>query len=44
MPRRVPDITKIHALIGFEPTVNLNEIIQSVVDSLRAALRPSKVS
>ncbi len=36
MPRRVPDITKIRALIGFEPTVNLNEIIQSVVDSLRA--------
>jgi UDP-glucose 4-epimerase len=35
MPRRVPDITKIRALIGFEPTVNLNEIIQSVVDHMR---------
>ncbi len=36
MPRRVPDISKIHALIGFQPTMNLEEIIRSVVDSIRA--------
>ena len=35
MPRRVPDISKIHALIGFQTTMNLDEIILSVVESLR---------
>jgi len=35
MPRRVPDITKIRTLIGFAPTMNLDQIIQSVVESLR---------
>ena len=35
MPRRVPDISKIHALIGFEPTMNLDEIIRDVVESVR---------
>jgi UDP-glucose 4-epimerase len=32
MPRRVPDISKIGALVGFEPTVSLDEILQSVVE------------
>jgi UDP-glucose 4-epimerase len=35
MPRRVPDISKIRALIGYEPTVELDEILEKVVDSLR---------
>ncbi len=35
MPRRVPDTSKVHALIGFTPTMNLEETIQSVVDSMR---------
>ena len=35
MQRRVPDTTKLHNLIGFRPTLNLQEIIQSVVESLR---------
>ena len=35
MPRRVPDISKIQALIGFQPTMNLNQIIESVVTSRR---------
>ena len=39
MPRRVPDISKIRALIGFQPTLNLDQIIQSVVDSLRPSSR-----
>lgn len=32
MPRRVPDITKIHALIGYEPKVQLDEILAKVID------------
>ena len=32
MPRRVPDISKIGALVGFKPTVSLDEILQSVVE------------
>jgi UDP-glucose 4-epimerase len=35
MPRRVPDISKIRALIGFAPTMNLDEIIRSVVASTK---------
>jgi UDP-glucose 4-epimerase len=37
MPRRVPDISRIRALIGFEPTMNLDQIIESVVASTRGA-------
>jgi UDP-glucose 4-epimerase len=29
MPRRVPDISKIRALIGYEPTVELDEILDA---------------
>jgi UDP-glucose 4-epimerase len=36
MPRRVPDITKINAAVGFEPKVGLDEIIRLVVDERRA--------
>jgi UDP-glucose 4-epimerase len=32
MQRRVPDITKIRRLIGFEPEVGIEEIIDSVID------------
>ena len=32
MPRRVADITKIRKLVGFEPQVNLDEIINKVID------------
>ena len=32
MPRRVPDITRARQLIGFEPTVSLEEIIQRVIE------------
>jgi len=31
MPRRVPDISKIHSLIGFRPERSLEEILQSVI-------------
>jgi len=36
MQRRVPDTTKVHALIGFEARVQLDEIITSVLDEQRA--------
>ncbi len=32
MPRRVPDISKINAFIGFRPRVTLEQILQSVID------------
>ena len=32
MPRRVPDITKVNKLVGFRPTVTLDQILQSVVE------------
>ncbi|MBI3087357.1 MAG: GDP-mannose 4,6-dehydratase [Candidatus Omnitrophica bacterium] len=45
MPRRVPDIRKIRDAIGFQPTMTLDEIIQSVVDSMRPPARtPTEVS
>ena len=40
MPRRVPDTSKIRALIGFRPTMSLEEIIRNVVDS-RSAPSPA---
>ena len=36
MPRRVPDITKIREFVGYEPKVELAEIILSVVEHMRA--------
>jgi UDP-glucose 4-epimerase len=35
MPRRVPDITKLRSLIGFRPTVELDEILTRVIESFR---------
>jgi len=32
MPRRVPDIAKINAAVGFRPTIKLDEILRSVID------------
>jgi len=35
MPRRVPDITKLHKLIGYRPTVELDEILARIIESFR---------
>ena len=35
MPRRVPDISRIHALIGYEPKLELNDIIKTVIEHIR---------
>jgi UDP-glucose 4-epimerase len=32
MPRRVPDLTKVRSLTGYEPKVHLDEILDRVVD------------
>jgi UDP-glucose 4-epimerase len=37
MPRRVPDISKLNALIGYEPKVGLEEIILRVIEHARLA-------
>lgn len=38
MPRRVPDISKIRALIGFLPRLELDDIIRSVIEYTRAGV------
>jgi hypothetical protein len=38
MPRRVPSLEKIHALVGYRPTANLDEILGRVIAHERAAL------
>jgi UDP-glucose 4-epimerase len=35
MPRRVPDISKIRDLIGYRPTLALDDIIRSVIEHVR---------
>jgi UDP-glucose 4-epimerase len=35
MPRRVPDISKLRGLIGYEPKLGLDPIIQTVIDHFR---------
>jgi UDP-glucose 4-epimerase len=36
MPRRVPSLEKIHALIGYTPTFSLDQILESVIEYERA--------
>jgi nucleoside-diphosphate-sugar epimerase len=35
MPRRVPDLTRIKGLIGYQPTLELDEILTQVIDYFR---------
>jgi UDP-glucose 4-epimerase len=35
MPRRVPDISKIRSLVGYQPKLELNDIIKSVIEHIR---------
>jgi UDP-glucose 4-epimerase len=32
MPRRVPDLSRIRALVGYEPQVHLDEILDRVIE------------
>jgi UDP-glucose 4-epimerase len=40
MPRRVPDLSKIGALVGYRPTLALDAILERVVAHMRASLEP----
>ncbi len=40
MPRRVPDLTKVSALIGYEPQHSLDDILTQVIDYFRSKSRP----
>jgi hypothetical protein len=39
MPRRVPDLTKIQTLVGYRPTLTLDDILRRVVEHTRASLQ-----
>ena len=41
MPRRVPDLTKIRTLIGYEPKVTLDGILDRVIASMRDGQQPA---
>ncbi len=38
MPRRVPDLSRIQSLIGYQPSKDLEQIVQSVIDYQQALL------
>jgi hypothetical protein len=35
MPRRLPDLTKVHAMIGYAPRHTLTDILNDVIESFR---------
>jgi UDP-glucose 4-epimerase len=41
MPRRVPSLDRIRDLIGYEPTLRLDDILRLVIDHTRSALEPA---
>ena len=41
MPRRVPDLGKIGGLVGYEPTLKLDEILRRVIAHMRPAFEPA---
>jgi UDP-glucose 4-epimerase len=41
MPRRVPDLRKIQNLVGYQPTLVLDEILRRVIAHMRPALEPA---
>jgi UDP-glucose 4-epimerase len=44
MPRRIPDLRKIHEFVGYEPTRSLDDILHSVIDFRRSVLEADGVS
>ena len=42
MPRRVPDLSKIDALIGYRPRFALDEILNRVVDDMRPSVEQAR--
>jgi len=41
MPRRVPNLEKIRRLVGYTPTIGLDEILRRVIAHTRAAMEPA---
>ena len=41
MPRRVPDLARIAALVGYAPTLGLDAILERVIAHTRAGLQPA---
>jgi UDP-glucose 4-epimerase len=41
MPRRVPDLRKIAALVGYRATASLDDILERVIAATRTALAPA---
>ena len=39
MPRRVPDLSRIQSLIGYQPSKDLEQIVQSVIDYQESLVR-----
>jgi len=42
MPRRVPDITKVSTLVGYQPRTSLDEILMKVIDFQSGRLEPTR--
>jgi UDP-glucose 4-epimerase len=40
MPRRVPNLSKIGAMVGYAPTIGLDEILRRVIEHTRPTLEP----
>ena len=41
MPRRVPSLAKIRDLVGYTPTIGLDEILRRVIEHTRGTLEPA---
>ena len=41
MPRRVPDLRKVHQLVGYQPSLTLNDILGRVIAHTRSTLEPA---
>jgi len=44
MQRRVPDLAKIHALVGYEPRVTLDELLRETIEHVRSQQAPAPVA
>jgi len=44
MQRRVPDLAKINALVGYEPRVSLDDLLRETVACMQAAAAPARVA
>jgi len=44
MPRRIPDISKVNAQVGFQPEMSLEGILNSVIDFHSGQQTPLKTT